>query len=433
MAPGMTPRQGLAATTAHLGRAPQDALEATIVLEAWVGVRPETAMDLGSRIMAHTAGDPDAAVRRSVTARPAPGFRTQGTALLVLLVAIALWARPLIDWVGGAGFELAWKTGLPLVLALQWIVQARFVEGDRLAQLRRHVVSICALLIGATAVIVLVPNAVPATAVGLALPWLGAVVLAERRGWLVLHVTAVLGVSAAMVQGVDPRAVLGVLAAVTSASILAALWRTPESSLQPHPLGTSLLAGLVGAGIGGVLVLGAPAQTLDESPLLAVLMIPSVIGGLWGSARLRGLWYAIPQSLRTVQVLGAGRVKRSPAVAVVVGAMWRYVAATVLLSVALLVATAPSSRTWTALALGYGLMGLAGLLAAIAWSYGYRLWTCGSMLGGVLVVLLLQTTVPETDAALSVGALTVNALLARPLFAALHLVEQSFATRLQIP
>ena len=101
---------------ARLGRAPQDALEAAVVLEAWAGVpAPAGARDGPGNDAASArgaAGQPAAPVAPQ---RP-PGMALEGAAFLVTVVAIALWAEPLAAALGVGAVERALELALPLTL-----------------------------------------------------------------------------------------------------------------------------------------------------------------------------------------------------------------------------------------------------------------------------------------------------------------------------
>src|SRR5207249_9468603 len=58
----IAPGQARARVEAHLGRPPQDALEAAVVLEAWGGLRARSALELGTSVL-----------NLSARARGAPG------------------------------------------------------------------------------------------------------------------------------------------------------------------------------------------------------------------------------------------------------------------------------------------------------------------------------------------------------------------------
>ena len=109
---------------ARLGRAPQDTLEAAVVLEAWAGVPAQRALETARELMPRRAAEPPASVAYAPSRGARRGSRRR-PCVPVTVVAIALWAQPLADSLGGAAVERALRSALPMTLALQWGLRAR--------------------------------------------------------------------------------------------------------------------------------------------------------------------------------------------------------------------------------------------------------------------------------------------------------------------
>ena len=149
---------------ARLGRAPQDMLEAAVVLEAWAGVPAQRALETARGLMPRDAGR---AARERVQApgraRRAPGCCSEGAAF----VADRARDRAVGRAAGGGArrgrsSSARCKVALPLTLALQWGLRSRYLGRPKgLLGFARHR---CALAVGAVAVIVLAPRSCSARA-----------------------------------------------------------------------------------------------------------------------------------------------------------------------------------------------------------------------------------------------------------------------------
>ena len=93
---------------ARLGRPPQDALEAAVVLEAWAGVPAQRALETARALMPRARRRRRSSARAApATAQRPPGIALEGAAFLVTVVAIALWAEPLAAALGVGAVERA--------------------------------------------------------------------------------------------------------------------------------------------------------------------------------------------------------------------------------------------------------------------------------------------------------------------------------------
>ena len=110
---------------ARLGRPPQDALEAAVVLEAWAGVPAQQALETARALMPRRPAPALVSAAAPVASQRSPGLALEGAAFLVTVVAIALWAEPLSTALGVTEVERALGIALPLTVGLQWALHAR--------------------------------------------------------------------------------------------------------------------------------------------------------------------------------------------------------------------------------------------------------------------------------------------------------------------
>jgi hypothetical protein len=366
---------------ARLGRPPQDRLEAAVVLEAWGGVRPPHGLEIAGDAVDAAHGRP----ARSVANPGAPQSRdravvAEGLALLVAIVAVALWTRPFGRALGASVWDDAVRLALPLTLGCQWMLRSRYLERPGgLAILRRD---------GAGILFLLGAGCVAAThgestlvAVLLIVTWVGGAVLI-RRGWGLAYVALLVAVAIDVNLGGDPRRALAAAAAATlllAIVIVATAGATNDAPGRPR---RAVAAGLIGAGIGGLLVLDTSVGWGAEGVLPALALVPSTAGSFWGGYHLWRFYEAVPRALAGVPVAEADRATlRSPALAVLGGAFMRLLGTTLVLSaLAMLAATyvaepqnaAAAGRI--ALLGGFGLIALATLLLSLQHSLGFSSW-----------------------------------------------------------
>ena len=113
---------------ARLGRGAQDVLEAAVVLEAWGGMRANSALNLGSRVVPPkpprwTPGrltTEESGQRESIV--------TEAIALMMAILAVASWAGPLSHQIGASVLTQAIAIALPMTLALQWAIRSRYLS-----------------------------------------------------------------------------------------------------------------------------------------------------------------------------------------------------------------------------------------------------------------------------------------------------------------
>jgi hypothetical protein len=423
---------------ARLGRAPQDSLEAAVVLEAWFGVPACEALPMGEDIAASGSGSQPAKSSGTTIPQPQPPRHRalEAFAFVLAIVAIAGWAEPMAADFGLIALERALAVALPLGLAVQWAINARFLSRPGgLAQLGRRARP---LLLGATVVTVVLvallgwAGLVAAT---LAAIWASGVVLA-RDDRTFLYGGLVIAGTAAMQAGIPSAAVLAVLAAVTvGAAFLVVRGEPDEPASTPGGSMRTTIAAAVGLGIGILLVVDRSVGWSLGS-VTAVGLLPSAIASAWGGLHLAQIHSAIPRALSGIAVLGHGHgdLVRGPLI-LLSGALARVVLAAAALTV-LVVSGAEligAETSGITVLIGFGLVAVATLLVSLLESIGWAGWALAAVAAAVLVAAmasLIGTGVPGL--ALALGA-TVAILLALPaVIAALSRPATILATRLYV-
>ncbi len=397
----ISPHAARALVEARLDRAPQDALEAAVVLEAWGGVRPGSALRLGA---AATFADRRGADRDAASAAPVRLDRSmlaEGLATLIAIVAIALWTGPFVDAIGTATWERAVRIALPLALGLQWVLRSRYVgRPGGLAALRRDWQR-CLLALVVLEGLALHMGLSEQVAILLILTWVCGPVM-MRRGWGHVYVLALIGVSVAVNSGADPLPLLAGLAVLTMLGAIVAVTSLQSGHDAAGRAQRATAAGISGAAIGGLLVADTSIGWGGDGSLAAIALLPSSIGGFWAGVHLWRLQAELPLALAGVGLADADRrTLRGPVMGSLGGALARLVAITALLSAAVLIAvpnaTKADARSGTqghagvaeagsgaivptehlagdvALLLGFGLLALATLLTSLLHALGHPL------------------------------------------------------------
>lgn len=398
---------------ARLGRRPQDMLEAAVVLEAWAGLPAQTALAAARRLMPPTLPAPQASVGRLPASSARDGMVVEGLALVITVIAIACWTAPLCSSLGASVVEQGLLFALPLTLALQWGLRARYLDRtDALVQLadRRWL-----LLIGAGAA-----TALPAVAFGdagalaglLTVTWTGGTILV-RRHWAALYAAGVLLATPAMIAGTRVFAVLAAIAALTVIAVAAALHgrARPDFRVAGHRE-RMLIAVAIGASLGLMLVLD-DSVSWTEGAVPALALLPSAVAGFWGGYHLRHLEMAIPRALSGVSAQNAAPRRTAwPPLGVLLGAIMRLVSLCAVLSFALLALTpwlGASSRGAGILA-GFGALAVATLLVSLLESMGRGRWALAAVASAAAVEAVVRVadagTFPGTGL-LAGGALAI--------------------------
>ncbi len=421
---------------ARLGRPAQDRLEAIVVLEAWGGVATTTAFALGSGIVAPPS--PDAATGR--WALPEPDGResvvAEGFALLLAIIAIAAWAGPLSRQLGPLVLERALQVALPVTLGLQWAIRSRYLS--RRAGVRclaEDLVVLLTLAVLLASSLLVLPRFAP-IAGAFVVVWVGGTVLA-RRGWGVVYGALVTGEAVALGAGAPARIALAALVATTVLLVSLAVRTAGAPSVEPPaPLGRALIAGAIGALLGGVLVADASLGWGVHGAFPALALVPSVIGSFWGGFHLWQFHAEVPRGLRGVPLTQAGGpIARGPAVRIVTGALMRLIGVSAVLS-ALVVGAGVWTRGTdrTSLFAAFGCAALVCLFVSLHESLGYVRWALLSATAGLAVELAVQrwAGLHVAGAGLIAGGATGTLLALAPLLTRLRSPGRVLATALWI-
>jgi hypothetical protein len=438
--PTMEPREARLLVEARLGRAPQDMLEAAVVLEAWAGVPAQTALAAASATMPAEPARPQPSVGRLPRRREGDRVLADGAAFLVTVVAIACWAAPLTSSMGVAAVEHGLMLALPLTLALQRVLGSRFLDRPQgIAQLALH----RGQLLAAAAAVLLIPALLlgaGGTLAGLlTISWTGGTILI-RRHWPAVYVVIVLLATAAMVAGVEALDVVALAAVATAIAVALALRAAPESQPTRRSIGRGepvVVACAIGVGLGLVLVLDRSVSWTDGA-LPALALVPSTVAALLAGYRLRSLEWAIPSALSGVATTApeAGRLGREPT-RVLLGALLQLLALSAVLSAALLWLSpwlGASARAGGVM-VGFALVALASMVVGLLESLGRGRWAlmavaCGASAEAFVAIADLH---PFAGIGLVVGG-GVAVVLALPAVAALlRHPASTLATALWIP
>ncbi|MBV9683606.1 MAG: hypothetical protein JO046_17585, partial [Solirubrobacterales bacterium] len=359
---------------ARLGRAARDVIEATIVLEAWLG-RPAQSAMLAAREL--VAGDGDPKPDRGRIDAPEDdeqqGVLVEGIALVLSILSVAAWATPLSRALGDGVLAEAIAVALPTSVALQWALRSRYLSRrSGLALLARDGLAFSAVTALACALpLALMPAWGPVAAMLVAI-WVAGTVV-TRRGWGLLYALMLVATSIALAQNGRPYLVLGLLTLVTlSVAIAAVLTRRSATDTRAGTLSRALVAGLLGGCI-GVLLIGDPSLGWGVHGVHpAIALVPSVIGSFWGGYYLWNLYEAVPRGMSGVPLSRAGRAAMTdPAMMLFLGAIVRLVGTTVLLSgLLLLIGRWTHGTDDVTVLVAFGCMALVSLLVGLLESLG---------------------------------------------------------------
>ncbi len=414
----MTLGEGLAQirVRAALGRPPQDALEAAVVLESW-GLPPAAALGV-----ARPDGPqaPPRALEAWTRLAAEPAQRGDGLGLAIGLVAAAVWVVPLVALLSRTAVD-AWRWALPVTFFLQWALRRRYLahpDADpraRLGSLRQgRLGTLVWALAGALAVSTLI-WALPAGAVlAMVAVWTGGLLLVQR-GWTLAYLALLGGGSAALALGAPVLAdVAGEVSGVLILVGLAVATSRPNTR-WPRPWRETLTCGLVGAAVALLIVQFRFPANAGGLELWTVAMVPSLLGGLVGFWWLGGLWPALGLKLARMAVGGRGRERLA---AIARGrsatALVAYIVVAVGLSAAGLATLAPLGLTRGDALTVFANLDVIGLAsAALAWMvalgrHGLALATaavalCAGIAAGHLGVAPLATDPQLAGAGVAAG------------------------------
>jgi len=392
--PGSEYAQGV--IEARLGRGAQDVLEAAVVLEAWGGVRANTALGFGSRIV--PPKPPSWTPGRMSTDEPSSrdSVLAEALALIMAILAIASWAGPLSRQVGTSVLEHAILVALPLTLALQWAIRSRYLSRrSGLASLAHDRVAFCAVcLFGIALPLLLLSSYGPLAAMFVGI-WVGGTVMA-RRGWALAYalllVVAVVGLEFEW----PAYPLLEALTAIVLVACVIAVRTGGGRSDEPAGrMGRALWAGAIGAALGGLLVGDSSLGWGVHGAFPALALLPSVFGSFWGGYHLWQFYDAIPRGMQGVALGQANeRDVSGAAMKVFLGSLLRLLGTTIVLS-ALVISigewTSGTSR-WS-LFVGFGCVALVTLLVNLLESLAYVRLALFAIALSLVVELVLSSLI----------------------------------------
>jgi hypothetical protein len=189
-------------------------------------------------------------------------------------------------------------------------------------------------------------------------------------------------------MGIGPFPLLVAAALCTLATTSVAVGTYAPATASPGRWLRALIAGVIGAGLGVLLVTDYTIGWGFRGAVPALALIPSAVGGFWAGRHLSRLHAELPRALRGVPAWYADRITfGGPGLIILGGSVLRLVVATVALSVGCVLLSPAMSGTVTAgLFVGFGCLALATLLVSLLVTLG-RL---GSALLAVSVSVLAE-------------------------------------------
>jgi len=394
-----------AVVEARLGRAPQDMLEAAVVLEAWAGVTAAEALHAGRRMMETTSGRRRPSIGLLPRATPVEGLALEAVAFIAAMIAIACWAAPLADALGVHVVKQALLIALPLTVGLQWGINSRYLSRPRgTVHLGRHPLAL-ALSAGALILFLAVVFGLAGLIAGLlAVMWTGGTILIASRlpeEYVGLVLLATTGIYA----GLSSVVVLALAAATTTVMVIVAVTiavNDAETTHQPGRWSRVGMAAAIGLGIGTLLVADRSIDwSLGAVPALALL--PSMIASFWGGSYLWRFQEVLPQAIAGIpvsrgDVRGAARMP----LRLLVGATARMAILTTALSLILVFGAQLFGVTMSgaSVLVGFGLVALATLLVGLLEAIGRGAWA----LSAIAAAVVAEVVVSRSDGASAAGA-----------------------------
>lgn len=396
---------------ARLGRAPQDALEAAVVLEAWGGIDANEALRLGAELTDESTNhDPPRASTQPAGIRDG-GMIAEAIALVMAVVAIAAWTPALAQEFGDGVLKTALQVALPVTLALQWALQRRYLgrpDGlGRLAEDRALFGPIAVTIVAAPSLFLGLSGALAGL---LIIIWVSGIVVV-RRGWAMWYGLSMALVALDLNQGLPSLGVIAAVAAVTLLAAWFALSSSPAAASHPGSWRGTLAAGLIGGGLGAMLVGDSTVGWGTSGALPALALVPSMVASLWAGHHLWEIREAVPRALRAVGIGEANDISLTgPAVAVFTGAVARLAVSACVLSVgAILLGDAidHAIATWSLL-FAFGCIALVMVLISLLESFNCILWALIAVGAGFVAEMAVGIWVPfdVSGSGLTLGAAT---------------------------
>ena len=267
---------------AALGRAPQDRLEATVVLESW-GVSSDLALAVARparEASPVSSWRPDREMGRTTEQQET----LEVVGLLAGIMAATICAGPMISRLGPSA-DQAWRIALPVTLAAQWTLRrydrALSASGhrERLSGFRSGGWAAVTVVVALLELILLRRSPVAGAALSLVVLWTGGLLL-SRRGWAFAYV----GLLVMGALGVNLRLPLVPVVAAESETMIAlvvvGVLTSYRSQQMPGSWLNALRSGCVGALLGCMIVSVALPGSAGGVRLLGLAMAPSLLGSV---------------------------------------------------------------------------------------------------------------------------------------------------------
>jgi hypothetical protein len=409
---------------AALGRPPLDKFEASVVLESW-GLSQSMALPVAGAGQA--APPPTALDRWSAMATEEEGESYLDIlGLIAGLLAATLWAAPLVANLGGAAFS-AWRWALPATYFLQWLVRRRYFSRfekrrrDRLSGLRsERTAPAIAVIVAISLAVAVIRTPWLGAALTLMVIWTGGLFLV-RRGWAPLYVGLLLAGTVAFAAHIPVPVDVLVEGEAVLAAVVVAVATSHQSQRWPRPWREAVPSGLVGLSLGILIVAFWFPVSADGLRLLAVAMLPPLLGSLAWFWVLTHFWRESWIDFATTEVHSPNRSRLSRTARWLnAGALLGYLLVTAPLAMAGIEAVrifGIARGNPTLVFLDLGLIGLAS--AMLAWLEALRQAALalgvaiGSLIAGLVtlhVVANVATVYPEFVMAISASLLAAGAL-----------------------
>jgi hypothetical protein len=391
-----------ARAAARLGRQPHDPLELAVVLEAWSGVAPSTALAAASawpdRPELTRTGE---RVHRPI--RWGTGLAGVGLALLAVV-----WVGHLEHVVTSQSLRSTMLVALPSGLAGAAAIHRRFLVGNLgLGVIRAHPFE--AIGLGAAAVLVAV---VLGGALGGLVVLVVLAVSVGAEGRPVLAVASVGGPVFLVALGVPLALAGGVLLLASLAVVIVACGVAAPVARDPFPP-VRVVGPAVSAGLFAVLAVNA-AQHPAEGSAALVALVPTLVGLAIAASVADRLWASVPSRMRAEEVApSASTAARRETVRVLVRSIVTYLVVWGVGSLAL-------SGDAAAPAVELGAVGAIGLASLVAESAGFVVGSVAVVAAGLVAHLWFGPLAAWLVAVLALALATV-ALAAD--------VDRSFAVR----
>jgi hypothetical protein len=423
---------------ARLGRGAQDVLEAAVVLEAWGGMRANSALSLGSRVVPPKPPRWTPGRLSTEESGKRESIITEAIALIMAILAVASWAGPLGRQVGTSVLTQAIVIALPMTLALQWAIRSRYLSRrSGFTWLSHDRLALCGLVLVAIEAPLMALGSYGPLAGMFIVIWVGGTILA-RRGWGLFYGLLLVATVFALQKDVSAYPLLIGLTAIIIAASITAVRSSHETSDEPAGrIGRALWCGAMGAALGGLLVGDTSLGWGVHGAFPALALLPSILGSFWGGYHLWQFYDAIPRGLQGAELQRANRLDvAGPPMRIFLGAIVRLVGATVVLSgIVIAISEWTSGTNRLSLFVGFGCVALLTMLINLLESLALVQWGLIAAVAALTTELAIVNALPHAPfpgAALIAGTIVGVLVALPPLLAMLLRPGRVLATNLWI-